>query len=268
MKDDISIYLSGEKLYGDDFTNSEMEEWYTDEAEGYANLGAKVKKEYNYAYHELNNQHAFKFIRNREFKEALGIGSAYGDELKPIINNINKITILDPSDAFSDVQLISDTPCEYVKPSSDGDMRFENGKFDLVTSLGVMHHVPNVSHVISECYRCLNAGGVMLLREPIVSMGDWTKPRTGLTRRERGIPLHILKEIVLNAGFKIRKESLCVFPLIPILAGKAGVAAYNNYALTLADSFLSKMFSWNIIYHRTKFHEKFAPASVYYVLEK
>ncbi len=41
MKNDISIYLSGAKLYGDDFTIDEIEEWFADEAEGSANLGAK-----------------------------------------------------------------------------------------------------------------------------------------------------------------------------------------------------------------------------------
>ena len=268
MNDDISIYLSGTKLYGDDFTIDEIEKWFADEAEGYANLGAKEKNEYHYAYHKLNNQHGFEFIRQRVFNEALGIGSAYGEEFKPIADNISRITILDPSDSFSDVQEILGTPCKYIKPSCDGNMPFGSNQFDLITSLGVMHHIPNVSHVMSECYRCLNSGGIMLLREPIVSMGDWTKPRKGLTKRERGIPLNILKEIVRHTGFKVKHESLCVFPLLAKLANKIGVAAYNNYAITLTDTLLSKVFSWNIKYHRTKLHEKIAPASVYFVLEK
>lgn len=268
MSDDISVYLSGEKLYGDDFTIDEIEKWFEDEAEGYADLGAKERNVYHYAYHELNNQHAFKFIRNREFSEALGIGSAYGHELEPIADQINKITILDPSDAFSDIHEVLGTPCDYIKPSPDGNMPFEDNHFDLITSLGVMHHIPNVSRVISECYRCLDTGGIMLLREPIVSMGDWTKPRKGLTKRERGIPFNILKEIVRNTGFKVKKESLCVFPVLAKLAPKIGVTAYNNYTITLTDKILSKIFSWNIKYHRTRTYEKFAPASVFYVLEK
>ena len=160
------------------------------------------------------------------------------------------------------------TPCKFVKPSADGDMPFDSNRFDLVTSLGVMHHIPNVSHVIGECHRCLSDGGIMLLREPIASLGDWTKPRSGLTKRERGIPWTILRETIQNAGFNIKRESPCIFPLIPKLANKIGVAAYDSYAMTLADAVLSKAFSWNIKYHRTKLHEKFAPSSVYYVLEK
>jgi ubiquinone/menaquinone biosynthesis C-methylase UbiE len=268
MNDDISTYLSGTKLYGDDFTIDEIQKWFADEAEGYANLGAKEKIKYQYVYHELNNQHGFKHIRKRRFNEALGVGSAYGTEFKPISDNINRITILDPSDAFSDIKEVLGTPCEFIKPNSNGNMPFRSNQFDLITCFGVMHHIPNVSHVMSECYRCLDNGGIMLFREPITSMGDWTVPRAGLTKRERGIPLHILNEIVLNAGFKVKQKSLCNFPLLPKLANKIGGSAYNSYSLTMADKLFSQAFSWNIKYHRTKLYEKIAPASVYFVLNK
>lgn len=268
MNDKFSTYLSGERLYGDDFTIEEIQKWFADEAEGYADLYAKKTDRYHYVYHELNNYHAFRFIGQTYFDEALGIGSAYGDEFNPIAHNIKQVTILDPSDVFSDVNEIFGTPCQYFKPNPNGNMPFENNRFDLVTSLGVMHHIPNVSHVMSECYRCLNKSGIMLLREPIVSMGDWRKPRTGLTIRERGIPLQILDDIVRKLSFKIKHRSLCNFPVIPKLANIVGVAAYNNTTLTIADALLSQIFNWNIKYHRTKLYEKFAPASVYYVLEK
>jgi SAM-dependent methyltransferase len=268
MSDGYSTYLSGEKLYGDDFTIEEIQKWFADETEGYANLGSKEKNRYYYAYHKLNSHHAFRFLNKTCFYEALGIGSAYGYEFKPIAHSISQITILEPSDVFSYDNTIFGTPCKYIKPNANGDMPFASNQFDLVTSLGVMHHIPNVSHVMSECYRCLNKGGTMLLREPIVSMGDWRNPRAGLTKRERGIPLQIMDSIVQKLSFKIKHRSLCNFPIIPKIANKIGVAAYNNSFLTAADALLSQLFSWNIKYHRTKLYEKFAPASVYYVLEK
>lgn len=268
MKDELTIYLSGERLYGDDFTIEEIREWYMDEAEGYANLGAKERDRYEYGYHKLNIHHAFRHLRQRHFNAALGIGSAYGDEFKPIIQQIKQVTILDPSDAFSDVGDLFGTPCSYLKPSPDGNMPFDDKQFDLITSLGVMHHIPNVSHVMNECSRCLNNGGIMLLREPITSMGDWRRPRNGLTKRERGIPIDILDEIIKKSGFKIRRRAFCVFPVIPKLVNSLHIAAYNNSILTNADAFLSWLFSWNTKYHRTKLREKFAPSSVYYILEK
>lgn len=268
MNDDIGKYLSGDKLYGDDFTNDEILEWFADETDGYANLGAKNILKYRYGYHCLNQFHGFKFIKNLRFNNALGIGSAYGDEFKPIAKNINKIFIIESSDEFLCSKKIVKTPCVYVKPSSYNNIDFEDKYFDLVTSFGVMHHIPNVSHMINECYRVLNKNGVMLLREPIVSMGDWRKRRPGLTKRERGIPLKILDEIIVNAKFKIINRAICHFPLIPRLSNKININAYNSIILTVVDAFLSKIFSWNINYHRTKLYEKFAPASVFYVLEK
>lgn len=268
MTDELESYLTGEKLYGDEFTIEEINKWFSDEAEGYASLGSKDKDKYSYGYHQLNRYHGYRFLAGRLFDNALGIGSAYGDEFKPVINSITQVTILEPSDAFTDTKEISGVPCSYQKPNPNGDMEFENNRFDLISSLGVMHHVPNVSHVISECNRCLKKGGIMLLREPITSMGDWRKPRTGLTKRERGIPLHLMDDIVKKAEFTIIHRSLCNFPLIPKIANKFGVAAYNNRALTVADSLFSQVFSWNIKYHRKNFFEKLAPSSAYYVLTK
>lgn len=268
MADEFSRYLSGELLYGDDFTIEEIDAWYSDEVDGYANLGAKDRSRYSYGYHQLNQHHGFRHLKGMHFNNVLGYGSAYGDEFKPIAKNISKVTILDPSDAFSNTKEIFGLPCLYLKPNPNGDLEFKDDHFDLISSFGVMHHIPNVSHVLAECNRCLSKGGIMLLREPIISMGDWRKPRTGLTKRERGIPLHLLDAIIMNAGFTISHRALCNFPIVPRLASKFGVSAYNNQFLTAVDALLSQIFSWNIKYHRTKFLEKLAPASIYYVLTK
>lgn len=268
MADEFSRYFSGEYLYGDDFTVEEIREWFADEAEGYANLGPKDKNWYSYGYHQLNQSHGFRFLLGRCFDNALGIGSAYGDEFIPIIQKISKITILDPSDAFLDTKEIHGVQCLYKKPNPLGNLEFEKNNFDLILSIGVMHHIPNVSHVMNECNRVLVKGGIMLLREPITSMGDWRKPRFGLTKRERGIPLRILDDIIRDAGFTITRRSLCNFPVVPRIAKKLGVKAYNNLAFTLADSILSQALSWNVKYHRTHFFEKLAPSSAYYVLTK
>jgi SAM-dependent methyltransferase len=268
MNNDLSVFLSGERLYGDDFTIDQIEEWFLDEAEGYAELGARDKAGYHYAYHQLNDLHFFQHIRGRKFPDVLGIGSAYGEEFRPISDKIDRITILDPSEAFSSVEEVCGTPCRYVRPNARGNMPFESGAFDLVTCFGVMHHIPNVSHVFGECCRCLKDGGMMLLREPIVSMGDWRKPRRGLTKRERGIPARALNEIIRKAGFTIRRRSLCGFRPIPKLANRLGIAAYDSRFLTGIDAALSQLCSRNVKYHRTKWHEKLAPSSACYILEK
>ncbi len=60
MTTDLTEYFAGTKLYGDDFSLGEIEAWFKDEAEGYADLGAKNRSTYRYAYTELNNRHGGK----------------------------------------------------------------------------------------------------------------------------------------------------------------------------------------------------------------
>lgn len=268
MSEDMSTYFSGEKLYGDDFTLNQIEQWFNDEKEGYADLGAKDRQSYQYLYHQLNLHHGYSRLGMRRFKHVLGMGSAYGDEFIPIINQIDFVTIIDPSETFAITNNIDGVPCEYYKPNMDGSLSFENGVFDLITCLGVIHHVPNVSKVLRECFRCLETNGLMLIREPIVSMGDWRNARVGLTKRERGIPLKIFKEIITDSGFIIKTESLCMFPALIKLTNKVGIAAYNNSTVVWLDSLLSKLFSWNTQYHRTNSISKLGPLSVYFLLQK
>ena len=268
MNTDLSLFFSGEKLYGDDFSLTQILDWYADEEEGYANLGAKFKDTYKYGYHEVNKLHGFRHLPTLQSINALGIGSAYGDEFFPIANRLSNVTILDPSDTFSIYDNIHGVPCNYSKPNPSGDLPFASNHFNLVTSFGVMHHIPNVSHVIQECYRCLSDGGMMLIREPIHSMGDWQKPRQGLTKRERGIPAKIMLDIIHGAGFNLKSMSACMFPLFPRIGRKLGFIAYNSKVITLLDLLVSSSLKWNTKYHRTNYFEKFAPSSYFYVLEK
>jgi SAM-dependent methyltransferase len=169
---------------------------------------------------------------------------------------------------FSSSEKICNTPCQYVKPCVDGHMPFDDNQFGLIVSLGVLHHIPNVSHVMTECNRVLSKDGIMLIREPIVSMGDWSKPRKGLTRNERGIPYDIFKTIIAKTGFNIKHSSFCSFAPLLKISNKFGIVVYNNRTLTKLDVILSNMFRWNIKYHPTKLIHKFMPASAYFILEK
>jgi ubiquinone/menaquinone biosynthesis C-methylase UbiE len=265
--DNLEVYLSGKKLYGDDFDQDALEAWYADEEDGYANLGSDDRATYKYGYHALNWRHGFRHLGARTFSSVLGIGSAYGDELLPIVDRISKLTILDPADAFSRDQVYG-TPCSYVKPTADGLLSFDDESFELIVCLGVLHHIANVSLVLKEMHRCLAKGGILLLREPIVSLGDWSKPRQGLTKRERGIPLSLFGNMIDTVGFSTQYQSLCVFPLIPRLWNRIGAAAYNNRAATYLDAICCRLLKWNIRYHPKHFLHKFRPSSVFFVLTK
>ena len=267
QSEDLSVYFAGEKLYGDDFTPAQIQAWYEDEKEGYANLGAKDENRYQYVYHALNALHGFRHLPHRPFDHALGFGSAYGHEFEPITNRLQQITILEPSEAFARDD-VSGVPVAYVKPRADGVLPFDDDTFDLITCLGVLHHIPTVSHTLGEVYRCLKPGGYALIREPIISMGDWTKPRPGLTKRERGIPLPLFRDIIQRTGYTTVSETLCMFPLLPKLWAMLKRPAYNSTPATYLDWWSSQLLEWNVRYHATSMPQKFRPTNVYYVLTK
>ena len=110
--DNLARFFSGERLFGDDFSSAQIADWFDDEKEGYANLGAKNRDDYRYAYHSLNMRHAFRHLGARRFRSALGIGSTYGDEFGPIAKCVEQLTILEASDALSGSRLVHGIPCQ------------------------------------------------------------------------------------------------------------------------------------------------------------
>jgi len=266
MRTDMEKYFSGEKLWGDDFSPSQIEEWFASEAEGYFNLTQAGN--YSYGYHALNMRHGYSLLpKNIRFNRVLGVGSAYGDELEPVINRSDSITILEPSDGFQST-MIKGVPVSYEKPVPSGIAPFASNSFDLITCFGVIHHIPNVSTVINEFYRILNPEGYLILREPVISMGDWRKPRAGLTKNERGIPSNFLRTAILKAGFSIISERNCMFSLMSRFRYFVSGAVYNNSILTALDHFISSLPLWSTTYHPRNALQKLRPTAVFYVVQK
>lgn len=268
MTDEMEEFFSGKRLYGDDFTGEQLRVWYDGEKEGYADEILSQKTVYSYRYHELNRYHLFRHVAVPQGAQAIGLGSAYGHEFLPIADRLTKITIVDPSDEFAAHGALGNTPLKYLKPTLDGKLHFPDNFFDLATSMGALHHIANVSTVVREFYRCLVPGGCMLIREPIVTQGDWRKRRAGLTKNERGIPLHIMKQIATDAGFVIEHAALFDFAPFTRLMATVGMPAFTNAWSTRVDRLLSSMFSFNTKYHRPRIIDRFGPASLALVLRK
>lgn len=265
---DISLYLSGKKLYGDDFGNAEIAAWFEDEREGYADLGAKELDETQYEYHALNRYHGFRHLpTNVRFEHVLGFGSCFGGEFEPIAKRIDRLTIVDPSDAFVRSNIFG-VPCRYLKPEQSGTLPFANETFDLITCFGVLHHIPNVSYVIGELARCLKPGGYAMIREPIVSMGDWRYPRPGLTARERGLPLTVFRSMIARSGLSVSHLGLCVFRPIPMIGDNIKVRVYNFPVIVRLDALVCRLLAWNQRYNAEKFWHKFQPQSAFVVAAK
>ena len=261
----ISMCLTGNQLFGDSFTKEEIKKWYEYEEQAYANM-VMDEKTYLYDTHELNRFLAFNRLPHGKFHKVLSYGGAFGDELLPVINQIEDITILEPGDIFRKHHL-GGKKVTYIKPEPFGKMPFDDNNFDLITCFSALHHIPNVSFVISEMYRVLKQGGYAIIREPITSMGDWSQNRAGCTPCERGIPKSLLEKIILKCGFKILKSHYFDFPLIRILGGKFG-KPYNNFFLTRVDYILSNIFRFNNVYYAKNKFQKLRPGAVIFILYK
>lgn len=267
MPKTIEECLHGKYLYGDDFSDAEIHQWFNDEENAYYQLTIDSKSQHRCEFHALNYHHGYRFLKNRRFGNILGVGSAYGDELIPVCTRSEQITILEPASGFVSEELCH-VPVKYVKPLSTGNLPFEDSKFDLITCFSVLHHIPNVSRVIGEFFRCLKPGGFALVREPIVSMGDWRMSRRGLTKRERGIPQTILRDFFLVSGFRIVRERKCCFSLTSRLHPLTRGPVYNNSLIVWLDELLCTLPLWRSTYHAQQWYKKLQPTVAFFVLQK
>lgn len=261
------LYFGGDVLYGDDFEGASLASWYQQEEYGYIGL-MQSNAAYGYSCHALNRFHAFRFLSGRRYNRCLVVGSARGDDVAPIAGLVDAFVALEPAEEWW-TDRIGGTPAEYVKPAISGDIPLPAGSVDLVVCLSVLHHIANVSHVLTELKRVLCPGGRLILREPICTMGDWRKPRRGLTPTERGLPPKWLDRVLASLEFRILRKRFCCFPATERLARVLRLKpAYNSAAMVRLDWIFSSLLQWNCTYHRETLYKKVAPAAVFYILEK
>ena len=259
-------YLSGDRLYGDDFDSDQIRDWFQDEENAYVELRAGDPR-YEYEYGALNVRHGFRHLPERMFETVLGLGSAYGDELSPISDHIGRLILVESADSYRRAPAL-DVPTEWRKANVDGDLSLADSSVDLVTCFGVLHHIANVTSVVRELGRVTRSGGYLLLREPIISMGDWTTPRAGLTPRERGIPRDILSGQVGAAGFHIEHETLCFFSGTSVLSRLINRPLYDKTSWTVLDAIASRLFAFNYRYHATNAWGRIRPRSSFLVARR
>ena len=112
-------FLNGEKLYGDDFDENQIKQWFIEEEEAYFVL-INNSKDYKYNYHAINQNLGFKYLpKNRTYNHAISFGGAYGDEIIPIIDKIKNLTIIEASENMRSEKLMNIIP-KYIKPNING----------------------------------------------------------------------------------------------------------------------------------------------------
>ena len=262
----INEYYSGRKLWGDDFGLEEIREWYRLEENACFDI-------YDQGRHRMPNndylhwQDGYRWaLKGRNtLGKVLGLGSGTGEEFRPLSQWIEHLYIVDSAAGY----FHDDATTTYVKAREDGSLDFVDDFFDTAVNIAVLHHIPNVSHVLHELFRVLKPGGFCLVKEPVTTLGDWRPPRKpGLAPCERGFPRILLGKMILNAGFETVHRSYFEFPPLRHLRDRAGIDTYNSRLWTGMDRLCCRLTDWNYRYHRPGWFQKLAPSYAFLVLQK
>lgn len=260
-------YSTGQTLYGNDFNEEQIIQWFKEEEEAYAKLeGEKVTFD-SFTYNNLDVLFGFSRLPDQKFDKVMGLGASWGYEFLPIIEKINHLDIFESSEITVSDQLGSLKPC-YYKSNISGRIDKPDNYYDLITCFCVLHHIPNVSFVISELLRVLKPGGYLLIREPIHSMGDWNTNRPFLTKNERGIHYQLLRNWINENNGKIVKESFHFFMYSFLKRLLKNHPFLNSKFYLKLDTFLSRIFLFNFKYDPQNKIQRIAPQLVYYVIRK
>jgi SAM-dependent methyltransferase len=254
--------LTGETLYGDDFDETELRAWLADEEKGFYNLVSDIDPGLAVADdHRAMNRFHGAMLADRRYPVTLMLGCADGTDLIGLGIETDRVIAIEPArEWWRDA--IGGIPAEYRAPAPDGAIDLPDASVDLVVCLGVLHHVPNVGRVIGELARVLRPGGRMIVREPMVSMGDFRQPRPGLTARERGIPRALMRRFHQQAGLRILDERPCAMMVVYKGLLRLGIQPYTRPWAVRLDDFLGRLAAPFARYSRSRPWHKLAPSSL------
>lgn len=273
---DISTAIKdGSILAGDDFAGEQLTKWFSQEKEAYYCGDAGNSETDNwYAYMRLVNE-TLGFSRisfsKDELRSILVLGPGSGIEVDQFVSEHPdwSLFFLEASDNFK-TELKNKYPSsQIVDATISGDILLDSESQDVVCAFSVLHHIPNVSHVLREAYRVMKPGGLLLVREPCSSMGDWRYPRAA-TPNERGLSLRWFIATAKTIGFKMEIRPVPIF-FAPInsLLKKIGLdSLMPSKAFYAIDRVVSMFVSVNNHYWRNAWYKKLGPSAYFYVLRK
>ena len=278
---DISAEIrSGEKLAGDDYSPEQLRTWYAQEENAFASQDfdhglTDTDPWYAYIRH-VNWRLAFPdLIKSLEqgAGSLLVLGPGSGKEVEKLYRSYPhvKLHFIEPAESYWPRLRESYPGCEVHKPSIEGNIPLPANSIDAAIAFSVLHHIANVSHVISEISRVLRPGGIFAVREPCSSMGDWRYPRSS-TPNERGISKTFMLHAARRAGLEVmpgRSPVPVLWEPINKIVKRIGFDGKISYSLIYAfDRLISRLLSPNDWYWRDSFAKKLAPSSYMFLFQK
>ena len=274
-RDPSSEVRAGTALVGDDFAEEQLSLWFAQEQEAFFSQDAgnsDVDPWYRYMRY-VNEYLGFSKLQ----ADLVGAGSVLvlgpgsGLEIERFAANHRNwsLCFVEASANFR-ATLVGKWPRSLVvEPATSGDIALASDSQDLVCAFSVLHHIPNVSAVMSELYRVIKPGGYAMIREPCSSMGDWRYPRSA-TPNERGISRRVLSQIAATVGFDEHAKPVPILfePLNKMLVRTIGFKYVPFGLLYALDRAVSRLISFNDYYWRDRWYKKLGPSSYYYILRK
>ena len=271
-----SKIISGDYLAGNDLNLDQITTWFSQEKEAYYSSDSDQDlvedKWYKYCRF-LNNKLGFSkldFDKNDNFS-VLVIGPGPGKEMEKFNDKFKNCTIyfLESSENYKKELKVTFPKSVILDANIDANIKLKSNSIKLVIGFSVLHHIPNVSSCLSEIYRVLQKDGILFLREPCSSMGDWRGPRS-TTPNERGISKKwFLKEFdKLNLRLLSSPDPVLFDQLNKIFVKSIFGKLSSFHLIYFLDNIISKVVSFNDYYWRDNFLKKIGPSAYFYRLKK
>lgn len=265
----------GTCLVGDDFTDEQLALWFSQEQEAFYEADAGNSEEDGwYAYMRyVNWVLGFAVVKEAKIPltAMLVLGPGSGTEVQRFAHAhpACRLNFLEASENFQSELRQRFPTSQIVVPRFTGEIALDDKTQDLVCAFSVLHHIPNVSKVISEVSRVMRPGGFLIVREPCSSMGDWRSLRSA-TPNERGISRQMMLEIAKKAGFELEKAPVPIIlePINKLLKKTIGFKNVPFPVLYQIDRALSKLVSFNDYYWRDSWLKKIGPSSYFYLFRR
>lgn len=265
----------GDVLFGDDLSDEELELWFAQEKEAFFQRdGGRGSVDPWYTYMRLVNERlGFSQVSfpDELARSVLVLGPGSGAEIERFAarNQHWQIYFVEASDNLKKELRRRFPASTLVDVRSSGDLNVPEGSQDVVCAFSVLHHVPNVSHVVCEIARSLRPGGLFLVREPCSSMGVWGSWRAA-TPNERGISSRLLTKMASAVGLElVNAPTPVLYEPLNIIIKRLGVGWLLPTPLFYwLDKWVSLLASFYDHYWRDAWHKKLGPSAYFYVFRK
>lgn len=261
------------ELTGNNLTLEDIEKWYLDE-EAWHNQFIGGRSEIYWPVYEVFNR---KYVINKychltDEKKVLSFGCAEGSDTLLLKKEFHfKLFGLEASAELIKAFRLLYPDSTIVKANISGKIDYEDNFFDYIFVFSVLHHIPNVSYVLSELKRVLKKDGIMILREPIDSMVFGNVRPSSLSPHERGIPPEFIRKEIEESGMKMLSLQYSYFALLFGLISRSillnRLSMKFSSTLYFMDKILCKI-PFRYSYYSSRICHIVKPTAAYYVIQK